>query len=115
MVEISPFHAIRYNLNKLSNLSNLICPPYDVISAEDQAALEAKSEHNAVRLELPREAGGRNRYEAAAALLQSWLNEGVLVRDPSPSLTSNSWARWCPTQKASLGPWRFAATVGTFE
>ena len=34
MVDIAPFKAIRYNLNRFPNLSNLICPPYDVRSSD---------------------------------------------------------------------------------
>jgi uncharacterized protein (DUF1015 family) len=80
----SPFAGLRYHVAD-GDLDDIAAPPYDVISAEDQAALEARSEHNAVRLELPREAGSRNRYDAAAELLQTWLAVGVLVRDPQPA------------------------------
>src|SRR3954468_13778293 len=63
----------------------MAAPPYDVISAEDHAALEARNEHNAVRLELPREIDGRDRYEAAATLLKSWLAGGGLLRESAPA------------------------------
>ena len=84
MPRFSPFAGIRYDAPG-GSLDDLAAPPYDVISPEDQAALEARSEHNAVRLELPREDGGRDRYETAARLLHAWLDAGVLVRDPKPA------------------------------
>jgi uncharacterized protein (DUF1015 family) len=80
-----PFAGIRYGAGG-GSLDALAAPPYDVISPEDQAALEALSQHNAVRLELPREGDGRSRYEEAAALLQEWQRDGVLAVDERPSL-----------------------------
>ena len=37
------------------------------------------------RVELPREADGHSRYDAAAALLREWLARGVLARDQRPA------------------------------
>jgi uncharacterized protein (DUF1015 family) len=67
-------------------LDDVIAPPYDVISPEQQAALEARSSYNAVRVELPRDDDGRDRYEAARDLLAEWRADGILVEDPSPLL-----------------------------
>ena len=55
--------------------------------AEDQAALEAKSDHNSVRVELPRDDPPRDRYEVAAALLAEWRRDGTLVSDTAPTFT----------------------------
>jgi uncharacterized protein (DUF1015 family) len=51
-------------------------------------ALEASSEHNVVRLILPREDAdtGQDRYSRAAATLESWREAGVLVPDQEPAL-----------------------------
>jgi uncharacterized protein (DUF1015 family) len=80
----SPFRGVRYNAEG-GYVDDVIAPPYDVISPSDREALVAKSEHNAVRLELPAEEGGRNRYEVAASLWQEWQGERVLVPDDEPS------------------------------
>ena len=51
-----------------------MCPPYDVISPEEQAQLLRASAHNAVRLELPADepAEPGSRYASAARTLADW-------------------------------------------
>jgi uncharacterized protein (DUF1015 family) len=78
-----PFAAVRYAAGP--DLSPVAAPPYDVISPDDRARLVEKSEHNAVRIELPADEGGRDRYQVAADLWRSWQDEGVLFTDDSPS------------------------------
>ena len=64
-----------------------MCPPYDVISDEQNEKLHARSEHNAIRLELGRsEAGDEARYQRARETFDSWLEAGVLRRDETPGL-----------------------------
>ncbi|MCE1174977.1 MAG: DUF1015 domain-containing protein [Propionibacteriales bacterium] len=83
MPKIAPFHAIRYAAG--TDLDAVIAPPYDVLSADDVAALGARDVHNIVHIDVP--TGGDDRYEVAAATLDQWLTDGVLVIDPEPSLT----------------------------
>ena len=77
-----PFAAIRYATD---DLASVIAPPYDVLSDADVDALEARSPHNIVRIDVPR--GGEDRYDLAAKTMRAWLDEGVLVVDPQPSFT----------------------------
>lgn len=84
MPGFSPFRGVRYNAEG-GFVDDVIAPPYDVISPSDREALVARSEHNAVRLELPAEEGGRNRYDVAATLWQRWRDERILVDDDEPS------------------------------
>ncbi len=84
MPRFSPFRGVRYNAEG-GFVDDVIAPPYDVISGDDRAALVARSEHNAVRLELPVNEGGVGRYEVAASLWQRWHDERVLVADDEPS------------------------------
>jgi uncharacterized protein (DUF1015 family) len=79
-----PFSGIRYDPDRVA-LDEVLAPPYDVISAEDLAELEARSPNNAVRLELPRDEAARDRYTAAQCRLDEWLASGVLVTDDEPS------------------------------
>jgi uncharacterized protein (DUF1015 family) len=67
-------------------LDDVIAPPYDVISPEQQAALEARSPYNAVRVELPRDADDQDRYQVARDLLAEWRADHVLLQDPAPAL-----------------------------
>jgi uncharacterized protein (DUF1015 family) len=80
----SPFRGVRYNAEG-GFVDDVIAPPYDVISPSDRERLVARNEHNAVRLELPAEEGGRNRYEVAAELWTQWQDERILVADDEPS------------------------------
>lgn len=81
-LDFRPFRAWRYDADKL-NLSEVIAPPYDVISPAQREALYAKSPFNVVRLILGREP---NFYENAAALWQDWSGEGVLIQESRPAV-----------------------------
>ena len=65
-------------------MSELLAPPYDVISPNEQQALERRNPRNAVRLELAE--GGDERYATVAALLRQWEAEGAIARDEVPML-----------------------------
>jgi uncharacterized protein (DUF1015 family) len=68
---------------QVADLSDLVCPPYDVISPELQEELLARDPHNAVRLELSAEA---DPHAAAAASLAAWTADGTLERQPTSSV-----------------------------
>src|ERR1019366_255999 len=85
MVEIAPFKAIRYNLAKLPNLSNVICPPYDIISVTDYHRLLARHARNIVRIELPLAQGKKNKYQVAAEFWDRWQNQRILTSEKEPS------------------------------
>lgn len=82
-MEVSPFRGIRYNQSIVGDLARVICPPYDVIAADQERLYYKKSDWNAIRLELPEPAGGR--YQRAAITFRKWLGEGVLRYDSTPS------------------------------
>ena len=79
-----PFRGLRYRGGP--DLSAVTAPPYDVIDEADHVLLEQTDPHNAVRLILPRAAGGRDAYECAAAALAEWRGDGTLVLDDEPTL-----------------------------
>jgi uncharacterized protein (DUF1015 family) len=80
----TPFAGVRYATSD-GSLDDLVAPPYDVISPDDRARLVNRSPHNAVRIELPAEEDGRDRYEVAASLWSAWRAEGVLVSEDEPA------------------------------
>lgn len=90
MAEIHPFRGIRYNQQLIGNIGAVICPPYDVITPEEQKAYYERSEYNAIRLEygmkLPEDTSKDNKHNRAAATFTQWLREGVLHRDNFPAL-----------------------------
>ena len=84
MPRFEPFSGLRYDPAAVP-LDAAIAPPYDVVSPEDHAQLEAKSPYNSIRVELPRDEVGLDRYQAASRLLTEWQGAGVLVTDDEPS------------------------------
>ncbi len=88
MAELKPLHALHYDPRTAGPIADLVSPPYDVIDADQRRALVARSAFNAVEVDLPE---GEDRYEKAAALLEAWRLEGVVVADPEPAI-------WAMTQ-----------------
>jgi uncharacterized protein (DUF1015 family) len=60
---------------RVTDLTDLVSPPYDVISDSQRAALLARDPRNAVRLELSAEPAP---HRAAAETLQAWRDDGTL-------------------------------------
>ena len=89
MAEICAFPGIRYNQEKVGDLTSATCPPYDVITPEEQKAYYQKSEYNVVRLEhgmvLPEDTESDNKYTRAKVIFSQWLNEHIMQADPVSS------------------------------
>ncbi|MBI0584436.1 MAG: DUF1015 domain-containing protein [Methanomassiliicoccus sp.] len=77
MVDFRPFRGVLPRLNKSEDIADRVSPPYDIISAEEQAKLQSKP-FNITRITL---GGVDGRYDHAAALLDSWLSSGKLAQD----------------------------------
>jgi uncharacterized protein (DUF1015 family) len=86
VAQFQPFPGIRYDLTRVE-LPEVVSPPYDVIDAAQREQLAAKSDHNAVRIDLPTEEDGDDRYAVSRRLLEAWQAEGVLVTDDRPTFT----------------------------
>jgi uncharacterized protein (DUF1015 family) len=90
MAEIHPMNGIRYNTRLVKDLAEVICPPYDIISPQQQGELYQRSPYNFVRVEygqeMPQDSPSDNRYTRAAAFLDQWLKNEVLTIDGSPSI-----------------------------
>ena len=84
MPRFQPFAGVRYAAPD-GRLDDVLCPPYDVITPDERAALAGRSPHNAVHVELPADEDGRDRYEAAAAMWATWIADGVLAADDEAS------------------------------
>src|SRR3982751_1828707 len=83
MADVQPFRALHYDLERTGGLQAVAAPPYDVIDAEQRAALVARSPYNVVEIDLPT---GDDPYAHAAEVLERWRAEGILVRDDEPAL-----------------------------
>ncbi|MBZ4664756.1 DUF1015 domain-containing protein [Mahella sp.] len=89
MAQIKAFNGIRYNERYNKDIAKLTAPPYDVISEQQQKALHDVHPYNVIRLEYGLTEGDNeadNRYTRAAAYLEQWLRDGVLVQDKSPAI-----------------------------
>jgi uncharacterized protein (DUF1015 family) len=84
VADIVPFAGLRYDPERVGDLSRVLAPPYDVIGEAERAALEALHPQNVVRIELPR-GEDDTRYAEAARLLSSWTTEGILRVDAAPA------------------------------
>jgi uncharacterized protein (DUF1015 family) len=82
VAEILPFHGLLYSAAKVP-LSNVLSPPYDMISAGEQAEFYARDPRNVIRLEYSKEA---DPYTGADRMLHEWLNNGILSHDDQPSI-----------------------------
>jgi uncharacterized protein (DUF1015 family) len=94
MAEVLAFNALHYDLGKVGSLDAVAAPPYDVIDAEQRAALLGRSPYNAVAIDLPKpfdpadpdsDPSG-DPYAEAAARIGQWRGEGALIQDEEPSI-----------------------------
>jgi uncharacterized protein (DUF1015 family) len=101
MPRVAPFRGLHYSLDRfgaaavpdrvrlaedrdapptrVADLTDIACPPYDVIDEPTRRVLLARDEHNAVRVELSAEP---DPHAAAAATLAVWTADGVIERRP---------------------------------
>lgn len=90
MANLTPFRGVLYDPTVVTDVANVVAPPYDIIDANYQKALYERHPNNVIRLELgtdePGDSPAKNRYTRAAELLTVWLKSGALRRDAQPSL-----------------------------
>ena len=84
MTEFIPFRGFRYDTSVAGPLSDLVCPPYDVIDESERERLYARSPNNFVRIEFPKE-DPENRYARAAKDLADWIAQKRLHREDHAS------------------------------
>jgi len=90
MAILKPFHGIRYNPEKISDMATVISQPYDRVRHGLQDKYYALSDYNIVHIIKGKEFDGdttqENVYTRANAFLQEWLKNGVLKREEKPAL-----------------------------
>src|SRR5271155_2909586 len=89
MAEIQPFRAFRYNTDRVA-LKDVLTQPYDKISPAMQERYYAASPANLIAIEKGKVFEGdtpqNNVYTRAAAKLEEWIADRVLVQDAAPSV-----------------------------
>lgn len=86
---VIPFKGLRYSVDKVGDITDVIAPPYDVIKSDERIALEAKHPSNIVRLILSQphsdDTETENQYTRAATQLKQWMTDQTLIQDPTPN------------------------------
>lgn len=90
-MRIRPFRGYRHAIGRKRDISNVVAPPYDQISAGQQDSLYAMSPANIVRVSYPKDEPApaeseRDKYARARATLDAWLAKGVWGREESPAI-----------------------------
>ena len=96
-LEVRPFRALTYRQRDPASLARVSSPAYDLVTPAGRARLAEADPHNVVRLILPgagtggapdpREGSDAERSaRQAAATLQAWQDDGVLIGDEHPAL-----------------------------
>ena len=89
MPEIKSFRGIRYNPEKIENLSDVITQPYDQITDQMERAYKDKSPCNFVRLVLTKYAEGHDRqkeYADAKRHYDDWTKTEIFIQDDRSSI-----------------------------
>ncbi|NWG13028.1 MAG: DUF1015 domain-containing protein [Acidobacteria bacterium] len=88
MALIYPFRGFRFNPEKAGDWDLLVTQPYDKITPELQEDYYRRSPFNIVRItkNAEKDSDNRTEYPDAAATLERWIADGILVRDPAPSI-----------------------------
>ncbi len=90
MTQIKPFNALIYNQEKISDLSKVVCPPYDVISLKERDKLYNTDNFNLVRILLPsqerKEGKLIDKYTNAKLKFLRWQKENILVSDKAEAI-----------------------------
>lgn len=84
MAKIKAFKAVIYNQEKIKDLSSVICPPYDVISEQEQKYYHEKSHYNFIHILLGRDIVGEDKYQRSADYFKEWLKDEILMPEEKP-------------------------------
>ena len=87
MATLRPFRGCRFDPAVVGDLSDVVCPPYDMIGADLKLQLQQRSPYNAVHLEggeQPDPVDPQAGYQQAARLFRQWMAEGAVLRDERP-------------------------------
>lgn len=84
--KIKPFRAVIYNQEKIKNISSVVCPPYDIISGQEQQRYSDSSPYNLIHILLGKDIPGEDKYRRAANYFRDWLKNAILIQDERPAI-----------------------------
>lgn len=89
MAEVVPFCGVRYNKALIRDIADVVAPPYDVISPEEQEGFHQRHPNNVIRLILgkaqPGDNGQHNIHTRAANHFNQWMTDKILIQDEQPA------------------------------
>jgi uncharacterized protein (DUF1015 family) len=85
MANLKGFKGLRYNDEKISKISDVIAPPYDVINKKQQEELLNQSQHNVVHIDF-NDGIGDEKYLNAGKIFKEWLNENILLQEDKEAI-----------------------------
>ncbi|RJP93985.1 MAG: DUF1015 domain-containing protein [Desulfobacteraceae bacterium] len=89
MAEVQPLQGILYNIDTIKNISDVVTPPYDVISEKERDVFYKRHPNSIIRLDKGKPADtdtdADNPHTRAAAYFQTWLRDHVLIQDEEPA------------------------------
>lgn len=90
MATIRPFRGVRYNTERIPDLSVVVSQPHDRVRHGLQDRYYELSPYNVVRLikgkEQPGDGESNNVFTRARDTYRTWLREGILVREQVPAI-----------------------------
>ncbi|HZL73523.1 MAG TPA: DUF1015 domain-containing protein [Planctomycetota bacterium] len=86
MPEIRPFRALRYDVARVGDLSKVVAQPYDKVDDRLREEYYARHPNHIIRIDHRKDEPDEGKYASAAAELDRWIHEGVLVEDSNPAL-----------------------------
>ncbi len=88
MAQVFPFRAYRFN-PQVAPVDRVLTQPYDKISPERQAEYYAMHPQNLIAVEKGRvfaeDSPQNNVYTRAAAKVEEWIRDHIVVQDPAPA------------------------------
>ena len=111
MIEVRPFREYSYNQRKITNLSDVIAPPYDVIDEKERKNLGERSKYNFIHLTLPEiynpDKDSSKFYEESSGLWNNWINNGDIVQSNVPKI-------FCFKETYDIGKDQYTTRYGFF-
>jgi uncharacterized protein (DUF1015 family) len=90
MAQIAPFQGVLFNSQIIKDLSQVVTPPYDVISPQEQEGYYSLHPYNIIRLDFgrnfPSDTPEDNRFTRATRIKTIWEKEQILIQDPEPAI-----------------------------
>ena len=89
MAEVIPFRGVLYNPRKIDDMADVVAPPFDVISEQEQIQFHERHPQNIIRLTLGKitenDTPIDNRYTRAAECFKRWFVDDIILLDKDPA------------------------------